>query len=178
MDPSDASLVESCLGGQKEAFAQLVRRHQDAVHYLALRWCRDRDDAKDLAQETFVRAYRKLRTYKPQFSFRNWVLSVCANLAKNRLRSEERRRRAQVTHVELFPRTAEPPDPRRHALEEALREIPESVRIPLVLKHVEGLSYEEISNVLGIGVSAAKMRVKRGRDELVRRLRPPSGGES
>ena len=72
----------------------------------------------------------------------------------------------------------EPPDPRRFALERALREIPENVRIPLVLKHVEGLSYEEISGVLGIGVSAAKMRVKRGRDELVRRLRGSSGDET
>jgi len=178
VEPSDASLVESCLGGQQEAFAQLVRRHQDAVHYLALRWCRDRDDAKDLAQETFVRAYSKLRTYKSEFSFRNWVLSVCTNLAKNRFRSEDRRRRAQEAHAELYPRGSEPPDSRRIALEGALREVPENLRIPLVLKHVEGLSYEEISAVLGIGVSAAKMRVKRGRDDLVRRLRPPSGEET
>lgn len=178
MEPSDASLVEHCLGGQKEAFAQLVGRHQDAVHHLALRWCRDRDDAKDLAQETFVRAYRKLRTYKPEYSFRNWVLSVCANLAKNRFRSEDRRRKAQETHAELYPRAADPPDPMRIALEKALRDMPERVRIPLVLKHVEGLSYEEISGVLGIGVSAAKMRVKRGRDELVRRLRPSLGDEA
>ena len=178
MESSDAALVEGCLGGRKEAFSTLVRRHQDAVYNLALRWSRDRDEAQDLAQETFVRAYRKLGTYNPELSFRNWVLAVCASLAKNRFRSEARRRKAQEAHAELYPRAPDPPDPRRLALEAALREVPETLRMPLVLKHVEGLSYEEIGRVLGIGVSAAKMRVKRGRDELVRRLRPAAGGEA
>ena len=175
MEPTDAALVERCLAGQREAFAVLLRRHQGAVFGLACRWCRDRDDAADLAQETFVRAYRKLRTYKPEHSFRNWVLSVCANLGKNRLRSEGRRRKAHETYADLQTLGATAADPRRQVLEEALREVPETLRIPLVLKHVEGLSYDEISTVLGIGVSAAKMRVKRGRDELFRRLRPGQG---
>ncbi len=177
MEPTDAALVERCLGGRKEAFGDLVRRHQGAVYHLALRWSRDPDDAEDLAQEAFVRAYRKLSTYKPGLSFRNWILSVCANLAKNRFRSEHRRQRAQQAHVELYPREGSPPDPRREALERALRGLPESLRVPLALKHVEGLSYEEISRVLGIGVSAAKMRVKRGRDDLVWRLGEAEGGE-
>lgn len=177
MEPSDASLVEQCLGGHKEAYADLVRRHQDAVYNLALRWTGDRDEAADLAQDTFVRAYRKLRSYSSQYAFRNWVLTICANLAKNRFRSEDRRRRAQQAHVELYPANPDPPDPRRAALEEALGRLPETLRIPLVLKHMEGLSYEEVSKVLGIGVSATKMRVKRARDELVQRLRPSEGGE-
>ena len=176
MEPSDATLVERCLDGNREEYGTLVRRHQDAVFGLALRWCRDRDEAADLAQDTFVRAYRKLRTYKPEYSFRNWLLSVCANLGKNRFRSNDRRRRAQATHAELYPRAPDPPDPRRIDLEEALGKVPETLRLPLVLKHVEGLSYEEISGVLGIGVSAAKMRVKRGRDELVRLLGRGPGG--
>lgn len=177
MEASDATLVASCLVGRQEAFAELVRRHQGSVYHLALRWSRDRDDAQDLAQEAFVRAYRKLRTYNPEYSFRNWILSVCANLAKNRFRSEDRRRKAQATHVELYPRAPDPPDPRRIALERALRALPETLRVPLVLKHVEGLSYEEISGVLGIGLSAAKMRVKRGRDDLVQRLGREGDGE-
>lgn len=177
MEQSDASLVEQCLAGRQEAFAGLVRRHQDAVYNLAVRWVFDRDDAADLAQETFVRAYRKLRTYDPGYAFRNWLLTICANLAKNRFRSDDRRRRAQETHAELYPRASDPPDARQDSLSETLGELPENLRVPLVLKHVEGLSYEEVSSVLGIGVSAAKMRVKRARDELVRRLRPSEGGK-
>ncbi|MHB8766762.1 MAG: RNA polymerase sigma factor [Deferrisomatales bacterium] len=177
MEPSDAALVERCLGGQKEAFGALVRRHQDAVFHLALRWSRDRDEAADVAQDAFLRAFRKLGTYQPQYSFRNWVLTICASVAKNRFRSDGRRRQAQDAHVELYPRASEPPDGRRQALGRALAEIPETLRVPLVLKHVEGLSYEEVSGILGIGVSAAKMRVKRGRDELVRRLGAGAGAQ-
>ncbi len=175
MEQSDASLVEQCLAGRKEAFAGLVRRHQDAVYNLAVRWVFDRDEAADLAQETFVRAYRKLRTYDSGYAFRNWLLTICANLAKNRFRSEDRRRRAQEAHAELYPRTPAPPDARQDSVRATLENMPEKLRVPLVLKHVEGLSYEEVSTVLGIGVSAAKMRVKRARDELIRRLRPGQG---
>lgn len=175
MELSDAALVEQCLGGRKEAFATLVERHQGAVFHLALRWTSDRDDAADLAQETFVRAYRKLGRYDAGYAFRNWLLTICSNLAKNSFRSRDRRRRAQEAHAELYPRSPDPPDPRRATLEEALRHVSGKLRVPLVLKHVEGLSYEEISQVLGIGVSAAKMRVKRARDELVRRIGMHSG---
>lgn len=170
MEHTDAALVELCLSGSQEAFATLVDRYKDRVFRLALRITGDRDDAADVAQETFVRAYRKLALFDAERSLGNWLLAICANLGKNRLRSEGRRRKAQETHVEIYHAPAGRPDPLRGALEEALGQIPEALRVPLVLKHVEGLSYEEVADVLGIGVSAAKMRVKRGRDDLVRRL--------
>lgn len=177
MDHTDAALVELCLAGSKSFFGELVERHQDRVFHLALRMTGDRDEAADLAQETFIRAFRKLARFDPEYSFGNWLLSICANLAKNRFRSETRRRRAQEVHAELYPRVPELADPKRAALEAALPRIHETLRVPLVLKHVEGLSYEEIAQVLKIGLSAAKMRVKRGRDELVRLLRPVVGEE-
>lgn len=176
MDISDSTLVERCLGGQKESFETLVRRHQDAVFNLAYRWTRDRDDAADIAQETFILAFRKLGSYRTDRSFRNWALAICSNLTKNRFRGEQRRRRAQGTHVEIYAK--EKNDPVDGALEEALGKIAENLRVPLVLKHVEGLSYDEVADVLGIGVSAAKMRVKRARDQLVEKLRPSQGAET
>jgi RNA polymerase sigma-70 factor (ECF subfamily) len=170
MERTDATLVEQFLAGRKDAFEALVERHKDRVFRLALRVTGDRDEAADLAQETFVRAHRKLALYDGERSFGNWLLAICANLGKNRLRGDGRRRRAQEAHVQIYGAGADPPDPLRAALEEALREMPEPLRAPLVLKHVEGLSYEEVADVLGIRLSAAKMRVKRARDELVRRL--------
>lgn len=170
MEHTDAALVELCLAGRKDAFEVLVERQKDRVFRFALRITGDRDDAADVAQETFVRAYRKLALYDGERSFGNWLLAICANLGKNRLRSEGRRRRAQEAHVEIYQAGRDPPDPLRAALEEALRQMPEALRLPLVLKHVEGLSYEEVADVLGIRLSAAKMRVKRARDELARRL--------
>lgn len=171
MEHTDAALVELCLTGRKDFFGELVERHKERVFHLALRMTGDRDEAADLAQETFVRAYRKLGIYNAEYAFGSWLLTICANLGKNRLRAEARRRKAQGTHVELFPRGPEPRDPQQAALEATLPRIHETLRIPLVLKHVEGLSYEEIAEILKIGLSAAKMRVKRGRDELVQLLR-------
>jgi RNA polymerase sigma-70 factor (ECF subfamily) len=175
MKRTDAALVENCLAGQKTAFAELIRRHQNSIFHLALRITCDRDEAADLAQEAFIRAYRKLRLYDPGYSFKNWLFSICANLAKNRFRASERRRKAERTHLELSYKNDNPGALTRLNLDEALANIPEKLRIPLVLKHKEGFSYEEIAQILNIGVSAAKMRVKRGRDELVNLLRPARG---
>jgi RNA polymerase sigma-70 factor (ECF subfamily) len=176
-DLTDASLVKLCLDGHKESYAELVRRYQDSVFGLAYRMTRNHEDAADMAQEAFIRAYRYLRRYDPQGSFRNWVMAMCANLTKNRFRGVLRRRKAEETHVELHSSDPETPDLQRAALEEALGSVSQTLRVPLVLKHVEGLPYEEIAQVLGISVSAAKMRVKRGRDELVRLLRAEAKGE-
>lgn len=175
---TDAALVEQCLEGNREAFSELVRRHQNRVFSLAVRMTGDRDDAADLAQETFIRAFRKLRLYDPEYSFGNWLLSICANLGKNRIRSESRRRKAQVVHSEIVAQTSAGFDPRKAELSEALKHMPEKLRLPLVLKHAEGLSYDEIAQVLKIGVSAAKMRVKRAREALVRTLRGGEGKRS
>jgi len=168
---TDAVLVEQCLNGRTESFAELVRRHQDSVFNLAYRMTNDWADAKDVSQETFLRAYRKLRLYRAEYAFRNWLLSICANTAKNRFRSVMRRRSAEQSHVEIEALRHEETRARDREMEDILEGMDSRLRVPLILKHVEGLSYEEISDVLQIGVSAAKMRVKRGRDRLRERLR-------
>ena len=173
---TDADLVRLCLDGYKESYSELVRRYQDAVYGLAYRMTNNGEDAADLAQDAFIRAYRRLSRYDPQRSFKNWIMAICANLTKNRFRGILRRRKAEETHVDLHYGEPETPDLQRAALDQALGSIPQTLRVPLVLKHVEGLPYEEIAQVLGIGVSAAKMRVKRGRDALIRLLRPEARG--
>jgi RNA polymerase sigma-70 factor (ECF subfamily) len=174
---TDASLIQLCLDGHKESYAELVKRYQDSVYGLAYRMTRNREDAADLAQEAFIRAYRHLKRYDPKGSFKNWVMTMCANLTKNRFRGIVRRRKAEEAHVELHHSDPETPDLQRAAVEEALGNISQILRVPLVLKHVEGFSYEEIAGMLSIGVSAAKMRVKRGRDELVGLLPPEAKGD-
>jgi RNA polymerase sigma-70 factor (ECF subfamily) len=171
MELSDADLVAQCLDGRKDAFGELVRRYQDPVFNLAFRMTGNRAEAEDLAQEAFLRAYRKLAQYRPEYAFRNWVMTICANQTKNFFRRAVRRRRAEETHLELAPHPAGRDGPAYRAFEEALARVPDALRVPLVLKHVEGFSYEEVADTLRIGISAAKMRVKRGRDELIRILR-------
>jgi len=170
MHPTDAALVEQCLKGEQDAFAEIVQRYQHRVYYLALTRMRDRQEADDLAQETFIQAYRKLDIYDPRRSFRNWLLCICVNLGKNRLRTGARRREVNNPHPEPRADTFQDQSQVRIDLMAALHKIPEKLRVPLVLKHVEGFSYDEIAGIMKIGTSATKMRVKRGRDQLVRSL--------
>ena len=170
MNFADPVLVEQVLNGNKDAFEEIVHRYQHRVYYVALTRMRDRHEADDLAQETFIQAYRKLASYDPRHSFRNWLLTICVNLTKNRLRGNARRRKAHREHSESSLVTSRGSDQHMLGVMEALHEIPEKLRVPLVLKHVEGFSYEEIAAIMKIGLSAAKMRVKRGRDQLVEAL--------
>ena len=170
MQPTDASLVEQSLKGRKDAFAEIVNRYQHRIYYLSLARMRDRYEADDLAQETFLQAFRKLAMYDSRGSFRNWLFCICVNLGKNRLRSRARKREVYNPHPELQEIASQDQVPSRIDIMDALHKLPEIKRIPLVLKHVEGFSYDEIAAIMKIGKSAAKMRVKRGRDELVRHL--------
>ena len=168
MERNDTDLVTLCLAGHREAFAELVDRHQHAVFNLAYRMTGSHQDAADLAQEAFIRAYQKLYSYKPEYPFKNWVLGICANQTRNRFRSEARRRALETQHMEESVTAPEPQDPRHALLEQALQRLPEQARVPLVLKYMEGLSMEEIARSLHLGLSAVKMRLLRGREELLR----------
>ncbi len=173
MNADDSQLAKQSRSGDTRAFEELIRRNQDAVFNLTWRMTGNYHEAADITQEAFIQAYRKIHTYKPEYAFKNWVMSIGANLAKNHFRSHSRRKRMEQT---LSTRQDMEPPPateaRNEDLEAALGRLPEAFRTALVLKHMEGLSYDEIAQTLGIGVSAAKMRVARGRDELVRLLDP------
>ncbi len=177
MDPrSDAELAAACQTGEREAFAALVERHQHAVYNLAYRMTGNAAEADDVAQDAFIRAYRKIAQFRTDGSFRNWTMGICANLARNRFRQRTRRQAAEQSHVELVELSGAPyvESNRLEAMDGALMSLPETIRIPLVLKYIEGLSIEEITRTLGIGLSAAKMRLARGREEMLARLRGDS----
>lgn len=182
MEPTDAELVAECLEGRRESFSRLVERHQDAVYNLAYRMTGNHPDAADAAQEAFIRAYRRLATFRPQYAFRNWILGVCANVTKNRFRSEARRRALETEHARADERSTGGPGPARDPLEEilerALMRLPEKSRAPLVLKYMEGFSVGEIARTLNIGAGAAKMRLLRAREELTGLIREIERGAS
>ena len=177
MERTDIQLVEACLAGDRESFSTLVERHQDAVFNLAHRMTGHAADADDLAQEAFIRAYRKLHQYQSAYPFRNWVLGICANLTRNSFRQRGRRQAAEMSHLQLvdLQSPGRNAGPRQIALEQALMGLPEATRVPLVLKYMEGLSLEDIAQTLSLGLSAVKMRLARGRDALLAQL--AGGGE-
>lgn len=169
---TDPELVRASLDGREDAFAELVRRHQDSVFGLAVGMTRNREDAADMAQDAFIRAYNKLEQYNPDYSFRSWILRICANLTKNLFRSRTRRRNTEERHTVQTEIEQSAVDPDFQALEEALAKLPSKLGTPLRMKYMEGLAYDEVAEVLGIGVSAAKMRVLRAKKLLVEYLEP------
>lgn len=171
-EQTDPELVQASLDGRKYAYEELVRRHQDAVFGLAVSMTRNREDAADMAQEAFIRAYSKLEQYNPDYAFRSWILRICANLTKNLFRKRMRRRSTEEKHLEQTEIEKSTVEPNFQALEDALAKLPAKLGAPLRLKYMEGLSYDEISDVLGVGVSAAKMRVLRAKKQLVELMEP------
>ena len=165
-EQTDQELVGACLAGNREAFALLVRRYQDAVFGLAVSMTRNHADAADMAQDAFVRAYTRLNQYNPEYSFKSWLLRICANQTKNLFRKRMHRQRLEDAYRLETDIGAAGDGTDYHELERALARLPAKLGAPLRLKYMEGLAYDEVAAVLGIGVSAAKMRVLRARNQL------------
>jgi RNA polymerase sigma-70 factor (ECF subfamily) len=189
----DNRLVARVVAGDREAFRILVERHQDRVFGVLLRCVRNRDTAEDLAQEAFVRAYAALPGFRERSSFGTWLIQIALNLVRD-ARRKQGRRPVVVSLDDLRQRTGQDvdrPDPRpspdeqldrrspdpASRLEAALGRLPEDYRTAFVLKHVEGLSYREISGITGVSVGALKVRTHRARARLRDLCREePSGG--
>ena len=175
--PSDAELMARVRTGDREAFADLVDRHKDAVvNYLA-RLTGDRDRAEDLAQETFLRLFRAAGSYSEQGYLRAFLFRIGTNL----VRSEERRERRFRLLLPFLRREErdEPVAPSGLLLQELHREVAGAVaglplrfRVPLVLHEIEGWSYENIARELGCREGTVKSRIHRGRQRLREKLQP------
>jgi RNA polymerase sigma-70 factor (ECF subfamily) len=167
--PDDAALVAAALAGDGEAFASLVRRYDRAVYHLACRTLRDTEEARDVAQETFLKAYRSLRTFRPNAKFSTWIFSIAYHACCDRL---NRRKRFAA---EELPERADPgpgPEHRVIALDEAQRlrdaiaQLPEKYRIVVTLYHLQGRQYEEIAQVLGLPMGTVKTHLFRAKEQL------------
>ena len=172
----DDALVARVQGGDRDAFAILVKRHQRAIYGVAYRILGHPADAEDAAQETFVRAYTRLDTYTPDGRFGAWVGAICAHWCIDALRA--RRRRVQTVALGKVPeseRFISPGDgPEDAALGWAARDemqcwldrLGPQHRTVLMLRYVHDLSYAEIAAVLGEPVSTVRMRLFRARARL------------
>jgi RNA polymerase sigma-70 factor, ECF subfamily len=175
--PSDAGLMERTRGGDRDAFADLVDRHKDAVvNYLA-RLTGDRDRAEDLAQETFLRLWRSAASYVEQGFLRAFLFRIATNL----VRSEERRDKRFRLLLPFLGRRDhdEPSAPSGLLLQELHREVagalaalPLRYRVPLVLHEIEGWSYGDIARELECREGTVKSRIHRGRQQLRQKLEP------
>lgn len=171
MNSPEANLIYEILAGDAEAYAILVRRYQKPIYNLMLRMTASNEDATDLTQETFVRAYEKLEQFKPSRPFFPWLYTIGLNLA----RDFQRKEKASRTALEAL---SGDPDPREKAgdnphesleaeqVARLLQTLPLDYREALMLRFHEGLSVKELASALGITVSGAKMRIHRGLHRL------------
>jgi RNA polymerase sigma-70 factor, ECF subfamily len=172
----DRELVQRTLRGNGGAFESLVVRYQDRVYRVARRYLSRHWDALEVAQETFARAFEKLGTYDQKRPFSTWLLSVCANAARDVLRRRGRRPEALAPDPGDGP--ADEPGPDRAAsdheearrLREAVERLDEDKRLAVVLRYFEGMSIQEIADVTGTEVSTLKVRLFRARQDLFRML--------
>ncbi len=169
----EATWIERATQGDNRALGQLVQTYQATVYNLAYRMLGDRMEAEDAAQESFIRAFRSLRRYDPERSFRTWLLAITANHCIDRLR----RRRPLVPLDNLILQAATP-DPEtvvirresRDRVQQLLMQLSESDRAAVTLLYWYDCSYEEIVEMLDVTVSALKSRLYRARRAMAQAL--------
>lgn len=166
---TDAACVQAALAGDGAAFTMLVDRHSPACLRFARRMLGSREDAEDAAQEAFVRAHRALARYDGRTSFRTWLMSILVNRCRTALLQRHRRTKRVVLDEAALDQAAAVDGSDldlRDAIERALSTLEAGQREAFLLKHVEQLTYEEMADATGVGVSALKMRVQRACDRL------------
>ncbi len=168
----ETRLVERSQAGDRSAFEELVRRHADHLYAVVLRFVADPDEAEEVTQETFLRAWRSIGTFERRSRFFTWVYRIGINEAKRRAERSSRAgspRLIEDDPIEDAPDWSEAPEFRselrqiRQVLEDAVRALPVEYRAPLILRDVEGLSTEEAAELLELGEAALKSRLHRAR---------------
>jgi RNA polymerase sigma-70 factor (ECF subfamily) len=181
IDP-DADLLRLVMGspeGDLRAFEELVKRYQGRILADCRFLTRDENNAEDLAQEVFVKAFFALRTFEGRSAFRSWLQRIKVNHCLNHMKKRQGRGDVALDedNADSFSETWIPADAERkleraasqQRIDAILSVMPPTLRVPLVMRDMDELSYEEIAASLGLGLSAVKMRIKRGREFFRRR---------
>jgi RNA polymerase sigma-70 factor, ECF subfamily len=170
---SEDSLAIRCRSGDLSAFDDIVARYHVRLYRFAFRFLQDQSEAEDAVQETFVRAYRALGTYRPDGFFSSWIYRIALNECRRRVRGK------RVTMpLEAAEFAGHSPDPqvavlsgeRNRTLRNAVNGLPEHYRLVMMLFYFEEMSVDQISKTLSVSVSAVKVRLHRGRERLSIRL--------
>ena len=188
-DP-DQALVADAVAGDRDAFGALVRRHQTRIVNYAMAIVRDPAEAEDVAQETFIRAYRSLARFRGDSSFKTWLYTIATNAARTGLERRGRRSRVEdgsldddagplaAADVPAGDADAETALVRREAIDRALAALPPDLRVAVVLRDVEGLDYKEIAAATGAPIGTVESRIFRARRRLRPLLQPLMGRSS
>jgi RNA polymerase sigma-70 factor (ECF subfamily) len=182
----EAALIQRCAARDEDACSELVSEHQRMVYQLSLNLLGDHNEALDLSQEVFLRIFRTIHSFRGQSALRTWIYRIVVNQARNRQRWWRRRHRAQQVSLDEhirdhgdFPEQSDGGSPDRilgrkelaDRIRAALDRLPFDQKTALVLREIDGLSYEEIGFSLGVAVGTVKSRLARARESLRAQLR-------
>jgi RNA polymerase sigma-70 factor, ECF subfamily len=185
-DDNDQQLVQRVQKGDKSAFDLLVLKYQHRVLKLVSRFVSDAAEAQDVAQEAFLKAYRALPSFRGDSAFYTWLYRIAINTAKNTLVSNRRRpvdfdldlqdpeqydRHARLKEIDT-PEGVLLTEEIRLVVERAMEQLPEDLRTAIVLREIEGLSYEEIAEAMDCPVGTVRSRIFRAREAIDKRLQP------
>ena len=177
---TEKDLIQKARSGDQDAFGQLVLTHQNKVYTICVHMVTDREEAADLAQEAFLKAWRSLSAFQGESSFATWMHRLATNVCLDYLRKQTRRQNIS-TAVSLDDEDSgwtEPADhsqdpqlqleqeERKRALARALKELPEHHRQPIIMREVSGMSYQEIADALDTDLGTIKSRIARARERL------------
>ncbi len=190
---AERELIRRAKQGDQEAFAALVEENQTRVYNQAFRILDSREDADDIAQEVFIKAWTSLDTFREESSFSTWLYRMTANLCTDWIRHRSRRRNAmpvcslddEDAHIPEPPDLTQDPQLRLEqaetgrAIQRTLAQLPDHYREALMLRELQGMQYQEIADAMGIEVGTVKSRLARGRQQMIKLLKAsgniPSG---
>ncbi len=184
---SDHQLIEATKQGDEAAFAEIVNRYRNPLTNYLFRMLNDYEEAVDLAQETFVRVYFAIERYHTDYAFSTYIYRIATNLAISEIRKKRRRKLLSLTSFFQnedgdsqefhLPDEKSLPDEdlieneRKLTIEKAIATLPDKYRAPIILREIQELSYEEIAQILGLGLGTTKSRISRARALLRDKLK-------
>jgi len=184
---SDHQLIEAAKHGDETAFAEIVARYRSPITNYLYRFLNDYEEAVDLAQETFIRVYFAIERYHTEYAFSTYIYRIATNLAISEIRKRKRGKLISMTGLFRFDnedaQDFNPPDERQlpdadllgdeqtRTIAKAIETLPEKYRAPIILRDVEGKSYEEVAQIMKLGLGTTKSRISRARGLLKEKLR-------
>ena len=183
---SDDLVIQRCLNGETEAFGELVLSYQDRLFHALFHSFGDRTEAEDVVQEAFVQAFTKLSSFRRDSSFYTWLYRIAINTAKNHLVSAARRPAyydldlQDPEQYEVFAKLKDLDTPEgltlseeiRQTVNKAIYDLPEDLRTAILLREIEGMSYEEIAQTMECPVGTVRSRIFRARESIDKRISP------
>ncbi len=173
---TDYELIQRVLSGEDFHFGELITRYKNLVYSIVLRMVNNNEEANDLAQEVFIKVYRNLKSYYPDYKFSTWIMKITTN----HVIDYRRKKRCETVPFELAetelsvedsPETAYLTKERDEHLKKVVNSLPDMYKTPIVLFHEKGLSYQEIADIIDEPLSKVKNRIFRGRKMLKESLK-------